>query len=175
MFSNSTLQWIKEQEDVMKRVHHCLKRGGRIAIQAPARNFCLEFAMYTADTIEHLGLERYYSSWASPWRFPGKEEFEALLSGIGFEAVKVFNRDYRLKFADTSAVLAWWASAGLRPYLEPLQDDDQLRFKAVFAERFEKNRTGRGIEFGFRRLFAFAGKEVRHAGRSRGSGHFDEG
>jgi trans-aconitate 2-methyltransferase len=155
VFSNSAIQWIKEQEDVMKRVHDSLKPGGRIAIQAPARNFCLEFSMYTAETIEQLGLERYYTAWTSPWRFPGKEQFEALLSDTGFDAVKVFNRDYRLKFIDTSAVLAWWASAGLRPYLEPLPEDDQHRFKAVFAERFERNRADHGIEFGFRRLFAF--------------------
>jgi trans-aconitate methyltransferase len=159
VFSNSALQWIKEQEDVMKHVYQSLKKGGRIAIQAPARNFCLEFATYTAETMDQLGLERYYTAWTSPWRFPGKEGFEALLSDIGFDSVKVFNRDYRLKFVDTSAVLAWWASAGLRPYLEPLSEDDQLRFQAVFAERFERNRTDQGIEFGFRRLFAFAEKE----------------
>jgi trans-aconitate methyltransferase len=159
VFSNSALQWIKEHEDVMRRVHDSLKPGGRIAFQAPARNFCLEFSMYTADTIELLGLERHYAAWTSPWRFPGKEGFEALLTNIGFKSVKVFNRDYRLRFVDTSAVLAWWASAGLRPYLDPLPEDDQLRFKEVFSERFKRNRTDRGIEFGFRRLFAFAEKE----------------
>jgi trans-aconitate methyltransferase len=141
-------------------VYHSLKGGGRIAFQAPARNFCLEFSTYTAETVGQLGLERYYTSWTSPWRFPGKEEFEALLADTGFESVKVFNRDYRLWFVDTSAVLAWWASAGLRPYLEPLPEDDRLRFKAVFAERFERNRTDDGIEFGFRRIFAFAEKKV---------------
>ena len=98
-------------------------------------------------------------AWKSPWRLPGKEGFEALLSEVGFGAVRVFYRDYRLKFVGASAVLAWWESAGLRPYLEPLPEDDQLRFKAVFAERFERNRTDQGIEFGFRRLFAFAEKE----------------
>jgi len=159
VFSNSALQWIKEQEDVMKRVYYSLKPGGRIAFQAPARNFCLEFSIYTAETIELLGMEQHYAAWTSPWRFPGKEEFEALLSDTGFKSVKVFKRDYRLQFVDTSAVLAWWASAGLRPYLEPLPEADQLRFKEVFSERFERNRTDHGIAFGFRRLFAFAEKE----------------
>lgn len=160
VFSNSAMQWIKEQEDVVRRIHRSLKPGGRIAVQAPARNFCLEFSTYTAEAIARLGMERYYTSWTSPWRFPGKEEFETILSDAGFGSLKVFYRDYRLQFPDTSAVLAWWASAGLRPYLEPLPDDDQLRFKAAFAEQFEKNRTERGIEFGFRRIFAFAEKKA---------------
>jgi trans-aconitate 2-methyltransferase len=160
VFSNSALQWIKEQEDVMKRVYRSLKQGGRIAFQAPARNFCLEFSTYTAETIDRLGLERHYASWTSPWRFPGNDELGSLLSDAGFDSVKAYYRDYRLKFVDTGAVLAWWSSAGLRPYLEPLPEDDRLRFQAVFAEQFERNRTEQGVEFGFRRIFAFAEKRA---------------
>ena len=158
VFSNSTFQWVREQEDSMGRIYRSLKRGGRIAFQIPGNNFCKEFSDYTAASINLLGLERFYANWQSPWRFLSREEFEDLLSEAGFRSLKVFYRDYRLKFPDTGAVLAWWASAGLRPYLEPLPEDDQLRFKAVYAEQFEKNRTDKGIEFGFRRIFAFAEK-----------------
>ncbi len=158
VFSNSALQWVREQEDAMGRIYRSLKPGGRIAFQTPGNNFCKEFSDYTAASIKLLGLERFYAEWQSPWRFFNKEEFESLLSDSGFRALKVFYRDYRLKFPDAGAVLAWWASAGLRPYLEPLPEDEQRRFKAVYAEQFEANRTAKGIEFGFRRIFAFAEK-----------------
>ena len=40
VYSNSALQWIKEQEDVTALLYRALKKGGRIAVQLPAKDFC---------------------------------------------------------------------------------------------------------------------------------------
>jgi trans-aconitate methyltransferase len=49
-------------------------------------------------------------------------------------------------------------SGKLRFYLELLSEREQPRFQQVFVKQFEKNRTDDGIEFNFRRIFAFARK-----------------
>ncbi|MBI5050814.1 MAG: methyltransferase domain-containing protein [Nitrospirae bacterium] len=157
-FSNSALQWVKEQQDVLNRVYNSLKKGGRIAFQLPSENFCSEFFNYIKDAVALLGYEKYFKDWETPWYFPMKENYEAMLNDIRFDNIKVFYRTYKLIFNCTNEVLEWWSSAGLRPYPAALPEKEQEYFKYAFAMSFENNRTDRGIEFSFRRLFAFAEK-----------------
>ncbi len=157
-FSNSAFQWVKEQKKVIELVYRSLKKGGRIAFQLPAKDFCREFFDYARNAIILLGFEQFYAEWQSPWYFPTKGKYEALLKDIGFSNIIVFCKDYTITFSSINEVLDWWASAGLRPYLAVLPEREQEYFKYAFAMNFEKNRTEKGIEFDFRRLFAFANK-----------------
>ncbi len=158
VFSNSVLQWIKEQEEVMKIAYRSLKNRGRIAFQLPAKDFCREFFDYINNSIALLKLEKYYTNWVSPWYFPTKDEYENMLGNAGFSNIRVSYKDYTLLFGSINEVLEWWASAGIMPYLAALPEKEQEYFKYAFAMSFENNRTERGIEFNFRRLFAFAEK-----------------
>ena len=158
-FSNSALQWIKEQEKVLDIVYNSLTEGGRIAFQLPADNFCKEFFNYTKNATTVLHYKKFFADWKSPWYFPTDEEYDDKLKHVGFKNINVFYKDYRLVFESINEVLDWWASAGLRPYLELLDEKAKEYFKYAFAMSFENNRTEKGIEFGFRRLFAFAEKQ----------------
>ncbi len=159
VYSNSALQWIKEQEDVIIRAYSALKPNGRIAIQLPARDFCWELMENINSAISFLGLESRYRKMASPWRFPLKEEFAGFLKDAGFTEVNAFYKNYTLMFESINKVLEWGVSAALRPYLFPLSEKMQEQFKYAFAMGFENYRTEKGIEFGFRRLFAFGEKK----------------
>ncbi len=160
-FSNSALQWVKEQQKVLKLVCQSLKQGGRIAFQLPTKDFCREFFDYSENAIASLGFEQFFLNWEPPWFLPTKEKYEVLLKDAGFNDIRVFYRDYRIIFGCVSEILGWWSSAGLRPYLAALPEKEQEYFQYAFAMSFENNRTKKGIEFSFRRLFAFAEKIER--------------
>jgi trans-aconitate 2-methyltransferase len=157
-FSNSALQWVRNQQMALELIHRSLKDGGRIAFQLPARNFCREFFEYAGNAITSLGLERNFNNWQKPWYLPEKEEYASILKEAGFRRINVFYRDYRIIFDSVNGVIDWWTSAGLRPYLDMLSHKEQEHFKYAVAMSYENNRTEKGIEFGFRRLFAFAEK-----------------
>jgi trans-aconitate methyltransferase len=159
IFSNSAFQWIKVQEDVIVRTFKALKPNGRVAIQMPAKDFCWEMMENINSAISALGLESKYKKMESPWRFPLKEEFAGFLRDAGFADVNVFYKDYKFLFESINEVLEWGVSAALRPFLAPLSKNKQERFKYAFAMGFENYRTEEGIEFGFKRLFAFAAKQ----------------
>lgn len=161
VFSNSALQWIKEQETVTGRVYDSLRDGGRIAFQLPAKDFCAEFFEYAWDAVRKNGLESVFEGWESPWYLPAKEEYRDLLKESRFENIKVYERSYNIVFKSAHGVFDWWASAGLRPLLALLKDREKEYFKYSFTMNFEKNRTDKGIEFKFRRIFAFAEKHGR--------------
>ncbi len=157
-FSNSALQWVKEQAEAIKRAYRALKRGGKIAFQLPARDFCAEFFDYSSNAIALLGYERFFLNWESPWFLPTREQYEGLLADAGFWSARVFYKDYRIVFGGVAEILDWWSSAGLRPYLAALPDKEREYFKYAVGMQYEQNRTARGIEFNFRRLFASATK-----------------
>ena len=158
VFSNSAVHWIREQRLIAGLAYNSLKDRGRIAFQMPARDFCTEFFEYAVNAIESLGLGEFYRNWETPWHLPSKDEYESTLRDAGFGNIKVYYRDYTLVFENINEILGWWCSAGLRPFLERLPEKEQEYFKYAFAMSFEKNRTEKGIEFNFRRLFAFAEK-----------------
>jgi len=81
-----------------------------------------------------------------------------VLKEAGFRNISVYYKDYRIIFNYLEEILDWWTSAGLRPYLELLSEKEQEYFKYAVAMSYENNRTEKGIEFDFRRLFAFAEK-----------------
>lgn len=158
-FSNSALQWVKEQKKALALTFRSLKKGGRIAFQLPSRDFCKEFFHSVEHAVSSLGYERFYQGWQSPWYFPAKEEYETWLVEAGFQNIRAYYKDYHLSFRAIPEVVNWWSSAGLRPYLAALPEPGQQHFKEAFSEGFEQCRTETGIEFGFRRLFAFGNKQ----------------
>jgi trans-aconitate methyltransferase len=158
VFSNSAFQWIKEQENVIMQAYRALKQNGRIAVQLPAKDFCWTMTENIHSAVSALGLESKYLKMESPWRFPLKEEMREYLKNADFRNINVFSKDYVLLFDSINDVLAWGVSAGLRPFLAPLSERKQERFKYAFAMGFESYRTEKGIEFSFKRLFALAEK-----------------
>ena len=158
VFSNSAVHWIREQQLVAGLIYKSLKDRGRIAFQLPAKDFCTEFFEYTGNAIDSLDIGEFYKNWETPWYFPSKNEYKSILNNAGFGNINVYYRDYVLVFDNINEVIGWWCSAGLRPFLERLPEKEQEHFKYAFAMNFENNRTDRGIEFGFRRIFAFAEK-----------------
>lgn len=158
VYSNSAFQWIKEQEDVIAHTYRALKKQGRIAVQLPAKDFCWAMTENIYGAISALGLGPRYKKMESPWRFPLEEEFAGFLKDAGFGNINTFYKDYGLVFESINDVLDWSESAALRPYLSLLDEKKQERFKYSFAMGFENHRTEKGIEFQFRRLFAFGEK-----------------
>ncbi len=159
VFSNSTMHWVQDQPRAAQAAHEALKSGGRIAFQFPAKDFCTEFFAAVESAVSDLGYERFFESWKSPWSFPQEADFASLLADAGFRSVEVCTREFRLLFGALKDLTDWWASAGLRPYLAALPETAQEYFLEAFGESFERNRKDEGIEFGFRRLFAFGKKE----------------
>ncbi|TAL27350.1 MAG: class I SAM-dependent methyltransferase [Nitrospirae bacterium] len=158
VYSNSALQWIKEQDNVIARSYKALKPGGRIAVQLPAKDFCWAMMENIRSAISSLGLESKFEKMESPWRFPLKEEMEGYLNNAGFVNAKTYYNEDMLFFESVNDVLDWGVSAGLRPFLALLNEKKQERFKYAFAMGFENYRTEKGIEFSFKRLFAFGEK-----------------
>jgi trans-aconitate 2-methyltransferase len=158
VFSNAALQWIPKHEELIPRLLNAVRPGGALAVQVPAN----------ADSPLHQALleASEQPEWNS--RMAGCRE------GITYHApgyyydllapharrVELWQTSYLHTMATPQALIDWYASTGMKPYLEKLNSlEEKLRFQAEVlrgcmesypAQKDEK------ILFPFRRTFFIA-------------------
>jgi trans-aconitate methyltransferase len=158
VFSNSALNWIHEQAEVLQLIHRSLKSGGRIALLFAEREALRNMISYTDGVIASLGLGRFYVRWKPPWYQATMDEYKSLLEEAGFREINVSHMENTFVFENVNEAINWWSATGLRPYLEPLPEKEQEYLRYALAMNFENKRTEKGIEFNLRRLIALAKK-----------------
>ncbi|MEL7245129.1 MAG: methyltransferase domain-containing protein [Cyanobacteria bacterium J06573_2] len=100
VFSNATLHWISEADEVINSINNSLKIGGRFVAEFGGRGNIQSIvkALYTA--LEKIGFDN--PSKLNPWYFPSIGEYSSKLEKHGFEVVysNLFHRPTLLKDKD---------------------------------------------------------------------------
>ncbi|PST81869.1 SAM-dependent methyltransferase [Pedobacter yulinensis] len=105
IFSNATLHWIKDQDEVTESMFGALKRGGRLVAELGGKGNVQSFTDAIAQAADLLGLGRKLVR--DFWFFPTIGEYTSLLEKHGFtvEQAWLFDRPTRLSGDD--GLLAW--------------------------------------------------------------------
>lgn len=82
VFSNAVLHWIKDADDVIRRVFAALRPGGRFVAECGGAR-CVE-TIRTA-LVDALDARGYDGRAADPWYFPTAEDYGARLARAGFQ------------------------------------------------------------------------------------------
>ena len=70
IFCNSTFQWIKNTDAAIRNFHRALAKGGRIGIQAPAKQvYCPNFIEAVDEVARDRRTKRFFQYFKSPWFF----------------------------------------------------------------------------------------------------------
>jgi trans-aconitate methyltransferase len=137
IFCNSTFQWFKNIEVVLKKMHNSLKHRGRIAIQAPASEYyCPNFVV----AISHMKnsdaeFAKVFSSFKSPWLFFENEEayakiFEEAKFKVAFSTIECQSAMYT-----PEKVFEIFSSGAIAGYLN--QDNYSVKIDDAYIERFK--------------------------------------
>lgn len=159
IFSCAALQWIDDHAIVFPRLIEKLSPGGVLAVHMPAYN-----------AIPNQIMREMAAS--QPWRrwFPDGRAKEWRSHPLGFyyaalahsaKWLDLWASDYMQIMPDVDAIVKWYKSTGLRPYLDVVEDDGQRQeFLDEYRSRLEtfypKSEAG-GVPFLFRRIFIVAG------------------
>lgn len=164
--TNAALQWVPQHLDLLPRWVDALAPGGWLALQvpgnfaAPSHALMREVAELPPFAERLTGVLRGTESVAQP------STYATLLAERGcvvdaWETTYVQVLDPAGEHGD-DAVLAWVSGTGLRPVLDALTDDPDLRerFVATYAERLRAAYPRRpwGTLLPFRRVFCVARK-----------------
>jgi trans-aconitate 2-methyltransferase len=166
LFTNAALQWVPHHLDLLPRWVRALAPGGCLALQvpgnfdAPSHTLMRELAWSEPFASRLVGVLRGTESVAMP------STYASLLAALGcsvdaWETTYVQVLDPDGEFGD-DPVLAWVSGTGLRPVLDALDDDPELRqqFVDTYAERLRVAYPRRdwGTMLPFRRVFCVAHK-----------------
>jgi trans-aconitate 2-methyltransferase len=156
VFSNAVLQWMPDHRALLPRLMGDVAQGGVLAFQVP-RNF---------DAPSHALMREVAN--AGPWaeKLAGArqrhvlspEEYFDILAPLS-SSVDIWETTYLQVLEGDDPVLAWVSGTGLRPFVQPLDEEERQSFIAQYRARLQQaypRRADGKTLFPFQRLFAVA-------------------
>lgn len=160
VFSNATIQWIRNQSDLFNRLKSNLSEKGVIAIQLP-----LFFNMPLGRSIAQISKDKRWSHLTESvndlFTIYDSSVYYDMFSER-FSSFEIWETDYIHIMDSHDSVLEMIRSTGLRPYLDKLESEpDKKEFEDKVLEDikkdYKKQRDGK-VLFPFKRLFILANK-----------------
>jgi trans-aconitate 2-methyltransferase len=160
LFANAVLQWLPDHERLFPRLLEQLRPGGVLAVQMP-RNY---------DRPSHTSMME--TAKTGTWRAKLAARIDrpppvaqpaayARLVAPLTQAAEIWETDYLMRLQGDNPVVTWTRATGLRPFLEPLEEEERQRFEADYAARiraaYPPEPDGSTL-FAFRRLFIVASR-----------------
>lgn len=160
LFSNATLHWIPDHATLLPRLMGRLASGGVLAVQMPDNLDEPSHALMREVAKLAPFAERLADAAGARAELLG---FEALHDALAPSAtrVEIWRTAYVHPLAGPEKIVEMVSSTGLKPFLDPLDEDLRAAFLATYGERIAAAypRTASGhVLFRFPRLFFVAVK-----------------
>lgn len=135
IFANAVMQWVPDHQAVLGRLLGLLAPGGVLAVQMP-------------DNLAEPS-HRLMSEAASVMPFAAKMEGAAReplppvssyydhLAGAAAR-LDIWHTIYNHPLANAAAIVEWFKSTGLKPFLDPLDEAEREAFLAAYLERIAR-------------------------------------
>jgi trans-aconitate 2-methyltransferase len=163
IYSNATLHWVEEHQELFPRLVGCLKAGGCLAAQmplsweAPSHRLMRETLANGGPNGEALGTETLRRAVARKWVEDAEAYYDLLVSRTS--GLDIWATEYLQVLEGDNPVLEWVKGTGLRPILNGLDDKELETFLEEYARRlratYPVRDNGRAL-YPFRRLFIVA-------------------
>jgi trans-aconitate methyltransferase len=160
IFSNATLHWIADHEQLLKKLYRALLPGGFLRLQfGGAGNVAT-----LIEVLRHVMGDPVYARWFDnfrwPWYMPQLEEYERLLAHSDFKRYRIWGEQKDRYFTDKESFMRMIEEPGLVPFLVPLPEALKQSFRETVLELvLERTRQPDGRHFErFRRINIYAEK-----------------
>jgi trans-aconitate 2-methyltransferase len=158
IFANAVFQWLPTHPGILKRLMGFLATGGALAVQMPDNRAEPSHRLMEETAAGLPFAERIVGAGRS--LLPSAAFYYDLLCAKS-ASVDVWQTVYNHPLADAAAIVEWVKATGLRPFLEPLDPDEQKLFLDAYlravAAAYPPRADGK-VLLRFPRLFIVARK-----------------
>lgn len=132
IYANAVFQWLPDHMDVMARLMTHLTPGGALAVQMPdnlaepSHRLMSEAAAAMPFAVKMEGAAR------AP--LPRPERYYEALSPLSAR-LDIWHTIYNHPLAGADAIVEWFRSTGLKPFLDPLDEAERAAFLSAYRER----------------------------------------
>lgn len=159
VFSNACIQWIPNHKKLLKNMMTLLNEKGVLAIQVPY-NHNEPIHKIISEVTESTKWVNYFNSPRKKYILEFSEYYYDLLSDIS-DDFEMWQTTYYHKMKSHYDILEWYRGAGLRPFLEELDESRKIEFENDILNKVEQEypiQSNGDIIFKFPRLFFTAVK-----------------
>lgn len=132
IFANAVMQWVPDHQAVLTRLLGFLSPGGALAVQMPDNR----------DEPSHvlMGEAAAAMPFAAKMAGAAREPLPPAASYynrlIGMSArLDIWHTIYNHPLANAAAIVEWFKSTGLKPFLDPLDETEREAYLAAYLER----------------------------------------
>jgi trans-aconitate 2-methyltransferase len=157
VFSNAAIQWMPNHEKLLPRLFNLLNDGGVLAVQVPNTTHMPITAAIHKTTNEERWKDRFKSMDNSLTEHALAFYYDVLCSLS--PNIYLWETHYHHVLSGHEAIIEWYSSTGMKPYLEILNSEERLLFiQSVLRKirRSYKKQMDGMVLFPFRRLFFIA-------------------
>lgn len=157
VFSNATLHWVKDHDQLLRSTFRCLRKGGVARFNFAADGNCSHFFKVAKNAMKLPKYAKFFESFVWPWYMPTIEEYEYLVGKSEFGEFKVWGEMADRYFPDKDAMIKWVDQPSIVPFLEWLTAENKSGFRSYVVERMVEETLqadGRCFET-FRRINLF--------------------
>jgi trans-aconitate 2-methyltransferase len=158
LYSNATFQWLPDHLGVMRRLAGGLGPGSVLAVQMPDNLDEPSHRLMRDVAADGPWAAKLADAAAARALLPEPRAYYDLLKPL-CSSVDIWHTAYNHPLAGVEGIVSWLTATGLRPFLDPLDENERKAFladyKARLAEAYAPATDGR-VLLRFPRLFIVA-------------------
>ena len=158
LFANAVFQWVPDHSTILRRLLEALPQGGVLAVQMPDN--VNEPAQELMREVAGRGpwAKKLASAGAARDVLPTQEEYYDLLRPVS-QRLDLWHTIYIHPLDGADAIVEWFKGSALRPFLAPLDAEEQAAYLADYtaevAKAYLRRHDGKAL-LRFPRLFIVA-------------------
>ena len=160
IFSNAALHWITDHHRLLQNSYAALKTGGILLWDFGSDGNCANFLSVMQKKIAEDKYIDFFRDFEMPWFMPSKNQYEELISHIGYSHVTITETNRDKYFSTSDQMVKWIDQPCIVPFMECIPDTLKSTFrKEVMKEMLERTQQPDGTYFEtFRRLQVYSKK-----------------
>lgn len=160
IFSNAAIQWMSEQDLLIKKLYGMLNDNGVLAVQVP----CTKHMPIHTELIKLISSEKWkdkYSEFVKGYSKHTADFYYNILCDLTNE-IDLWETNYFHIMNNHSHIVKWYSGSGLRIYLDCLKDEKQNAdflkdYETALRKSYPIQKDGK-VLFPFTRIFFIAKK-----------------